>query len=1380
MRYRFSNCELDTEQDQLYRAGQPVPLRRKAFDLLVYLIKHPGITLGKDDLVGKIWPEVVISDATLNSSIREVRYAIGDSGTEQRLIRTIYGKGYSFVGHVSRVDRDEQLAAIENSLNAVHLTCPYPGVVPYSAEDASHFFGRESEIEQIVSLLHHQSLIMVIGPSGSGKSSLVYAGLLPELTRTRHFEEDYWLVRQMRPGSTPCDSLGRIFETNVERGLDIDIAAQLLGLNPPARRLLLLVDQFEEVFTQTEREETSRFFGALRDLRNLKDFTLVLTMRADFYPDLMNCPLWPIDVSQRIEVAPLRGVALRKAIKQPAANIGVQIEPDLIERLLVDAADEPGVLPMLQETMRLLWADMEDRVLTYAAYERLNYKTGNGNDEETAKGLTAAIAMKADAALAELSPDQQTIARRFFLRLVQFGEGRADTRRQQPLSALRTTSDNPTLFESTLNHLTENRLLTQSGGNEREGSFVDIAHESLINGWARLRDWTLERREAEQVRRRLEAKVAEWKRLGRDTGGLLDKAQLPEAERWLDGPDASDLGASESLSEFVRVSKATIERAEQEREEIRQRELVQAQTLAETKARSANRLRHLSTLLGGVFILALIAAFVAWQQREAAKSLAEQETIAREEAELRRSEAEQARALTEQLRKNSIAQLLLTIAPEQQAIHEHQRAALMARQAYLMSANDSPLIRDLADRVIRNILRNQGFGPNLTTAVDQVAFSPDGRSLVASSRTGNKHSELLFWNLDNHGASPTVLAGPTDRRVFALAFHSNGKTLVTGDRAGVVMLRNIDKPDEPPIVLAELNESIWSIVFNQGDRFLAAGSKDSDKVWLIDTNNLNQIIDLSKQYISEKFPDAVLAEGTPVVFSPDGTMLAAGSQGGSIRIWSIDDLDKPISEFPAHEGPILSLAFSPDGKRLASGGLDATVRIWDLHGTDQPYRTLGGLEQRVTYLAFHSNNHQLLVGVSDRVRYSIRRWDLGKKEINAVVLHSDLGFNNLALSPDKQIAAVSDSGPRGLRLLDLRPSGRPKVLTSKYGDSFGLAFSPDDQMLAAAMKEDVIQLWDLNNLSAKPVQLIGHKGFVGGLAFGHNGRVLSSVGNDKTIRLWRLADPTEQIAIIKSFSDQWIAPFTPDGKSLAIVEWSNEVDTAFVKLRHISDMKTDLTVIQTPMKQWVIDVRISPDGRWIAAAGKEGIIHLEDLKRLGKNARTLHGHDDRIWTLAFSPDSRYLASGGRDRTVRIWDLTEADISSKIVGRHDDDVVNVRFSPDGKTLISSSWDQSIQLRDLTKPDSPPKFLMGQDARVWALALSHDGRRLASGGGEKGVLFWDLTHKTNSAPLEDLVDSICQKVWRNLSMEEWTKFVSEDLPYERTCPNLPAHPTMTAGL
>ena len=216
----------------------------------------------------------------------------------------------------------------------------------------------------------------------------------------------------------------------------------------------------------------------LQGLRTRENLALVLTLRADFYPDLMTSYLWPVDASQRVEVAPLRGDALREAIAQPAADVGVQIEQSLVERLLIDAADEPGVLPLLQETMRLLWGDIEGRVLPLTAYERLNRNPAAGDTGAT--GLAAAIAMKADATLAALTPEQQAIARRTFLRLVQFGEGRADTRRQQTLSSLRAVDDDPVLFEQTLEHLTDNRLLTRTGGSDRESAVVDIAHESLI------------------------------------------------------------------------------------------------------------------------------------------------------------------------------------------------------------------------------------------------------------------------------------------------------------------------------------------------------------------------------------------------------------------------------------------------------------------------------------------------------------------------------------------------------------------------------------------------------------------------------------------------------------------------------------------------------------------------------------------------------------------------------------------------------------------------------------------------------------------------------------------------------------------------------------
>ena len=411
--------------------------------------------------------------------------------------------------------------------------CPYPGMVPFRAEDAAYFYGREIEIEQLLQHLRQQRLLMVIGPSGSGKSSLIYAGLLLELTNPRHFDEGFWLIRPMRPGSYPINKLTELLEMRTEDVMMVDdIVQHTLDLHPSAQRLLLLIDQFEEIFTQADRDERSRFITMLQALRALPNCTLLLTMRADFYPDLMISSLWPIEASQRVEITPLRGELLRAAIEKPATTVGVRVEDGLISRLLADAADEPGVLPLLQETMGQLWLQMEQRVLSYSAYEKL-CNQGSVSEDRAINGLAAAIATKADSTLIKLTLNQQLIARRIFLRLIQFGEGRADTRRQQPVSALQAAGDDLNEFERTLEHLTDHRLLTRSGDEEDDDSRVDISHESLITGWSRLHDWIEERREAELIRRRLESKTAEWVRLGQGSGGLLDEAELPEAERWL-------------------------------------------------------------------------------------------------------------------------------------------------------------------------------------------------------------------------------------------------------------------------------------------------------------------------------------------------------------------------------------------------------------------------------------------------------------------------------------------------------------------------------------------------------------------------------------------------------------------------------------------------------------------------------------------------------------------------------------------------------------------------------------------------------------------------------------------------------------------------------
>jgi signal transduction histidine kinase/putative methionine-R-sulfoxide reductase with GAF domain len=439
---------------------------------------------------------------------------------------------------------------------SARLGCPYPGMVPFRVGDAGVFHGREAEVRQIARYLRHGRFLCLIGPSGAGKSSLIHAGVVPQLADGSYFAPGYWLIRELRPGDQPLQTLAEALGTLAEAlGGYADPAAyvsRLLAANPPTQRVLLLIDQFEELFTLAPPPERARFIALIKALRHVESCAILITLRADFYADLFKSALWPIATTERIELPRLRGEYLRQAIQRPAGSLGVEIDDELAERLVADAADEPGALPLIQETLALLWAEMNDRRLSLASYTRMSDSAGSG--------LAVALELKANTALADLTDAQQPIARRIFLRLIQFGEGRANTRRQQPLAALRSTNDDPALFNATLQHLANNRLLTLSGA-EQGDTRVDLAHELLIDSWPTLQRWLIEWRDAELIRRRLDMLVAEWVRLGKGGAGLLGDVQLIETERWLASPDAADIGVDPLLLALVQASQAAIAEA---------------------------------------------------------------------------------------------------------------------------------------------------------------------------------------------------------------------------------------------------------------------------------------------------------------------------------------------------------------------------------------------------------------------------------------------------------------------------------------------------------------------------------------------------------------------------------------------------------------------------------------------------------------------------------------------------------------------------------------------------------------------------------------------------------------------------------------------------
>ena len=422
-----------------------------------------------------------------------------------------------------RKQRPDVLPADVGWVAAPPPPCPYMGMRPFGPEDAPFFYGRDAERQNILERLSSQRAVHIIGPSGAGKSSLIEAGVLPHLASSPLFPPGFWRVCSLRLASQPLQQLTNALGNNVLPSADL---APLLAAAPPAQRLLLVVNQFEDLFTQANHEEQARFIAALKTLQATDRCTLLVTLRADFFPALMNSELWPVPPSQRLELARLTGDPLRLAIRQPAADVGVEVASELVGRLVADAADEPGALPFVQETLRLLWGRMENRTLTLDAYRQLGEKSGSG--------LASAMARRADIAFDELTPAQQEIARRVLVALVQLNPAGPDTRCQKTVEDLQGPKDNPNDFAQALDHLTQRGLLVRTGQESEASGAVELAHEVLITGWPRLSGWLNEDRAGQLVHQRMERDANEWRKRGRDTSYLYIGARLADARRVAD------------------------------------------------------------------------------------------------------------------------------------------------------------------------------------------------------------------------------------------------------------------------------------------------------------------------------------------------------------------------------------------------------------------------------------------------------------------------------------------------------------------------------------------------------------------------------------------------------------------------------------------------------------------------------------------------------------------------------------------------------------------------------------------------------------------------------------------------------------------------------
>ncbi|MGZ4214164.1 MAG: nSTAND1 domain-containing NTPase, partial [Actinomycetota bacterium] len=460
--------------------------------------------------------------------------------------------------------------------------CPYKGLAPFDEEDAAYFFGRERLVGELAARTVGVGLLGVIGASGSGKSSVVRAGLVPSLHADLLPGSARWRAVVMRPGDDPAGTL-----RDALGGITLEAAVDQAD---PDQRLVLIVDQFEEVFTLVEDDEArATFLDAITSVIERPDRVIVvLVMRDDFYGRCAPHEQLARALSaNHVLVAPMGRDEMRRAIELPARRARLHVEAALVDALIGEAGDEPGSLPLLSTAMAELWAARSDGWMRMESYE----ETG---------GLRGAIARLAEESFARLSPPEQEAARAMLLRLTGSGEGATVTRRRASLDEFDLGRHPET--QAVLDRFTQDRLLTMS-----EGS-VEVAHEALLREWPRLREWLEEDVQGRQLRLHLTEAAKQWDASGRELGELYRGARLSSALDWttLHGRELNEL---EQL--FVTES-----RQASEHEIERQR-------------RTNRRLRGLLSGVAVFLVLALIAGVLALVQRSTARKNATAETAQR-------------------------------------------------------------------------------------------------------------------------------------------------------------------------------------------------------------------------------------------------------------------------------------------------------------------------------------------------------------------------------------------------------------------------------------------------------------------------------------------------------------------------------------------------------------------------------------------------------------------------------------------------------------------------------------------------------------------------------------------------------------------------------